>query len=122
MLKTSNQSWRSSSAEIPNDPILQHFLLMEKRAKATNARERRLALVMSVLIGVFILCYLPFWSIYICLSFFSTCTPPSPLTMALVQWLALANSLLNPIIYTCFNAEFRKGIYKTLNCMNLCSN
>ena len=70
-------------------------------------RERRLALVMSLLVGVFMLCYLPFWSVYVCLSFIPSCPPPSPLSMAMVQWMALLNSLTNPVMYTVFHREFK---------------
>ena len=116
LLKTSKENCNDASEDLFSDPILKHFIQMEKRRKLANTRERRLALIMCVLIGVFVLCYLPFWSIYICLSFFPTCTPPSPLAMSLVQWLALANSLLNPIVYTGFNADFRNGFWKTVTC------
>ena len=82
-------------------------------------RERRLALVMCVLVGVFTLCYLPFWSVYVCLSFIASCPPPSAFTMAMVQWMTLISSLANPIIYTVFHREFKVAMILTLK--NCCS-
>ena len=113
----SNPSWKSFSEEIDidADPLAQLRWRAHKKIKAGIARERRLAMVMCILVGVFILCYLPFWSIYVCLGFNQSCTPPPHLAMALVQWLAMSTSLLNPILYTVFNEEFREAIKKTLH-------
>ena len=103
--------------EVRDDPILQYFIQSEKKRKAANNRERHLAIVMCVLIGVFILCYLPFWFTYICLFFLPSCSLPSiTIIMSVVQWLTLTNSLLNPIVYTYFNKEFRCHILNTLRC------
>ena len=77
-------------------------------------RERKLALVMCVLVGVFTVCYLPFWSVYVCLSFIASCPPPTPFAMAMVQWMALISSLANPIIYTVFHREFKVAMILTI--------
>ena len=43
---------------------LQHAL---RRIHGSLSRERRLAGVTCLLVAVFICCYLPFWTVYICL-------------------------------------------------------
>ena len=36
--------------------------------------------------------------------------------LVVVQWLAYTNSLVNPIVYTVFNEEFRNTIKKIISC------
>ena len=51
----------------PHDPLtmcLQHAL---RRIHGSLSRERRLAGVTCLLVAVFICCYLPFWTVYMCL-------------------------------------------------------
>ena len=57
----------SSISEFLGDPlsILRYQTL--KRIQGNITKEKRLAAVTCVLISVFILCYLPFWSVYLCL-------------------------------------------------------
>ena len=43
---------------------LQHAL---RRIHGSLSRERRLAGVTCLLVAVFICCYLPFWTVYMCL-------------------------------------------------------
>ena len=99
--------------------LTQQFQQAQRRVRVTVVRERRLALVMSLLVGVFALCYLPFWSVYVCLSFIPSCPPLSPFSMAMVQWMALLNSLANPVMYTVFHREFKLGMVATIRaCFN----
>ena len=100
------------------------------------SREKRLAGVTFVLVMVFMSCYLPFWSVYICLvsvvrtghpspgrvtlfslllqAFFPSCPAPSPGVLATIQWLTLTSAAINPIVYTVFNTDFRLAIRQTL--------
>jgi len=72
--------------------------------------------------GVFLLCWVPFFSINIvsavCIRYdlfgsFSLCNI-HPLAFSLFVWLGYINSFLNPLIYTIFNVEFRKAFRKLL--------
>ena len=90
--------------------LSQQFEQRMRRGREMVTRERRLAMVMSLLVGVFTLCYLPFWSVYVCLSFIPSCPPPTPFSMAMVQWMALISSLVNPVIYTVFHRDFKLAV------------
>jgi len=114
MNRWSECSWKSEEAD-DLDPLQQLRHQAHKKIKAKVAKERHLARVMFLLIGVFTLCWLPFWSLYICLAFFASCYPPPYFALACAQWLALSNSLVNPIIYTVFNKEFKDAIRETLS-------
>ena len=116
----SSPSWKDFSEVDLTDPLRQLREQAHTKIKARIAQERRLALVMCLLICVFTLCFLPFWSVYVSLAFCASCSPPPPQVLVLVHWLALFNSLINPIIYTVFNKEFNKSIKKTLRRI-LCS-
>ncbi|KAI2656229.1 D(2)-like dopamine receptor [Labeo rohita] len=63
-------------------------------------------------IGVFIICWLPFFITHIVNTY---CQVPPELYTAFT-WLGYVNSAVNPIIYTTFNIEFRKAFIKILHC------
>ena len=47
-------------------------------------------------------------------SFCSGCSSPDTRLMAFIQWLTLASALLNPLVYTGFNTQFRAAIKLTV--------
>lgn len=87
------------------------------RRKAMVNREKRFTFVLAVVIGVFVVCWFPFFFSYslqaICPV---TCAIPGPL-FTFFFWIGYCNSSLNPVIYTIFNKDFRKAFKKIL-CQN----
>ncbi|XP_048220303.1 alpha-2C adrenergic receptor [Perognathus longimembris pacificus] len=79
------------------------------RRKVAQAREKRFTLVLAVVMGVFVLCWFPFffsYSLYgICRE---ACQLPGPL-FKFFFWIGYCNSSLNPVIYTVFNQDFRRS-------------
>ncbi|XP_034026561.1 alpha-2B adrenergic receptor [Thalassophryne amazonica] len=84
------------------------------RRKAMMNREKRFTFVLAVVIGVFVVCWFPFFFSYslqaVCPE---TCTIPGPL-FTFFFWIGYCNSSLNPVIYTIFNKDFRKAFKKIL--------
>ncbi|XP_029916408.1 alpha-2B adrenergic receptor [Myripristis murdjan] len=84
------------------------------RRKAMVNREKRFTFVLAVVIGVFVVCWFPFFFSYslqaVCPE---TCTIPEPL-FKFFFWIGYCNSSLNPVIYTIFNKDFRKAFKKIL--------
>uniref|UniRef100_A0A3Q0RCA9 Alpha-2B adrenergic receptor n=1 Tax=Amphilophus citrinellus TaxID=61819 RepID=A0A3Q0RCA9_AMPCI len=84
------------------------------RRKAMVNREKRFTFVLAVVIGVFVVCWFPFFFSYslqaVCPE---TCTIPGPL-FTFFFWIGYCNSSLNPVIYTIFNKDFRKAFKKIL--------
>ncbi|XP_049646012.1 LOW QUALITY PROTEIN: alpha-2C adrenergic receptor [Suncus etruscus] len=79
------------------------------RGKLAQAREKRFTFVLAVVMGVFVLCWFPFffsYSLYgICRQ---ACQVPGPL-FKFFFWIGYCNSSLNPVIYTVFNQDFRRS-------------
>ncbi|XP_066088998.1 alpha-2C adrenergic receptor [Saccopteryx bilineata] len=79
------------------------------RRKVAQAREKRFTFVLAVVMGVFVLCWFPFffsYSLYgICRE---ACQVPDPL-FKFFFWIGYCNSSLNPVIYTVFNQDFRRS-------------
>ncbi|XP_034093898.1 alpha-2B adrenergic receptor [Gymnodraco acuticeps] len=84
------------------------------RRKAMVNREKRFTFVLAVVIGVFVVCWFPFFFSYslqaVCPE---TCAIPDPL-FTFFFWIGYCNSSLNPVIYTIFNKDFRKAFKKIL--------
>ncbi|XP_071477832.1 probable G-protein coupled receptor No18 [Diadema antillarum] len=92
-----------------------HQQILIRRRHISVSRERRAAFVLAIVVGVFICCWLPFFIINVLLGVCPTCYV-SPVAFQVVTWLGWCNSILNPIIYTTFNREFRNAFRKILFC------
>ncbi|XP_056625711.1 D(1B) dopamine receptor [Triplophysa dalaica] len=96
--------------------------------KCSINRETKLLKTLSIIMGVFVCCWLPFFILNCVVPFCDkpTGAPGSGLpcvsetTFDVFVWFGWTNSTLNPIIYA-FNAEFRKGFASLLGCRNRCS-
>ncbi|KAK2887947.1 alpha-2B adrenergic receptor [Channa argus] len=84
------------------------------RRKAVVNREKRFTFVLAVVMGVFVICWFPFFFSYslkaVCPT---TCSIPDPL-FKFFFWIGYCNSCLNPVIYTIFNKDFRKAFKRIL--------
>lgn len=88
----------------------------ERRAheKMAQKRERKAARTLAIITGSFISCWLPFFIIAIVRPFCGSSCHYPPLLLSVINWLGYFNSLLNPIIYTIFNPDFRTAFQKIL--------
>ncbi|XP_069755575.1 alpha-2A adrenergic receptor [Narcine bancroftii] len=84
------------------------------RWKGRHNREKRFTFVLAVVIGVFVVCWFPFFFTY---SLTAICAERCPVPETLFKfffWFGYCNSSLNPLIYTVFNHDFRKAFKKIL--------
>ncbi|ETE68420.1 D(1A) dopamine receptor, partial [Ophiophagus hannah] len=99
----------------------------ESSFKMSFKRETKVLKTLSVIMGVFVCCWLPFFILNCMVPF---CEPSissqgaepfciSSATFDVFVWFGWANSSLNPIIYA-FNADFRKAFSTLLGCYRLC--
>ncbi|KAL6467519.1 hypothetical protein MHYP_G00231960 [Metynnis hypsauchen] len=70
-------------------------------------KERRAALMVGILIGVFVLCWIPFFLTELVTPLFSCHVPP--IWKSVFLWLGYSNSFFNPLIYTAFNKNYNNA-------------
>ncbi|NXH17938.1 DRD2 protein, partial [Bucco capensis] len=93
---------------------LRTFLKAVNRRKLSQQKEKKATQMLAIVLGVFIICWLPFFITHI-LNMHCDCSIP-PAMYSAFTWLGYVNSAVNPIIYTTFNIEFRKAFIKILHC------
>ncbi|KAK5607906.1 Alpha-2Db adrenergic receptor, partial [Crenichthys baileyi] len=112
-------SWASSDQcsqnfMLPSPLPIRNRQMSLSKTKVAQMREKRFTFVLAVVMGVFVLCWFPFFFTYslhaICRE---NCTIPETL-FDLFFWIGYCNSCLNPIIYTIFNRDFRRAFKKIL--------
>ncbi|XP_026990829.1 alpha-2C adrenergic receptor-like [Tachysurus fulvidraco] len=85
-----------------------------RRRRASQVREKRFTFVLTVVMGVFVLCWFPFFFSY---SLYGICRQACHIPDLLFKfffWIGYCNSSLNPVIYTIFNQDFRRAFHKIL--------
>ena len=75
-------------------------------------KEHKATLVVGVIIGVFIMCWTPFFTHNIIKIFCSKCIVNPTLTPTVLVWLGYTNSSLNPFIYGITSRKFRQAFYE----------
>ncbi|XP_037946085.1 octopamine receptor Oamb isoform X1 [Teleopsis dalmanni] len=80
--------------------------------------ETKAAKTLAIIVGLFILCWLPFFTIYIIRPFCQDCI--DPLLFSVLFWLGYCNSAVNPMIYALFSKDFRFA-FKRIICRCFCS-
>nr|XP_046258768.1 D(1)-like dopamine receptor [Scatophagus argus] len=98
----------------------QHRPNDEASLKSSFKKETKVLKTLSIIMGVFVFCWLPFFVLNCTVPF---CDPPcvSDTTFTVFVWFGWANSSLNPVIYA-FNADFRRAFTTILGCNQICSN
>ncbi|XP_046382560.1 probable G-protein coupled receptor No18 [Ischnura elegans] len=74
-------------------------------------RESKTAQTLSVVVGGFVACWLPFFIIYLLAPFL----PPkaiSPNLVSILTWLGWINSAINPFIYAFYSPDFRNAFWR----------
>ncbi|XP_066502327.1 5-hydroxytryptamine (serotonin) receptor 1A b [Hoplias malabaricus] len=110
-----------STLPLPNAPghvplfEHRHEKNTEAKRKLALARERKTVKTLGIIMGTFILCWLPFFIKALVMPFCPSCHMPVWLS-DVINWLGYSNSLLNPIIYAYFNKDFQSAFKKIIKC------
>ncbi|XP_022045163.1 alpha-2A adrenergic receptor [Acanthochromis polyacanthus] len=115
-IKKKSTKGRTKMTQIkPGDDGVQKRVPSTKcsRWKGRQNREKRFTFVLAVVIGVFVICWFPFFFTYMLMTLCQSCPVPDTL-FKFFFWFGYCNSALNPIIYTIFNNDFRRSFKKIL--------
>ncbi|XP_024126128.1 5-hydroxytryptamine receptor 1D [Oryzias melastigma] len=86
-----------------------------ERKRLCAARERKATKTLGIILGAFIVCWLPFFVGTLVTAICKECWF-HPILFDLFTWLGYLNSLINPVIYTAFNDEFKQAFQKLVKC------
>ncbi|XP_014216974.1 octopamine receptor Oamb-like [Copidosoma floridanum] len=79
--------------------------------------ETKAAKTLAIIVGGFILCWMPFFTMYLVRAFCPDCIHPT--VFSVLFWLGYCNSAINPCIYALFSKDFRFA-FKKIICNCLC--
>ncbi|KAG8291774.1 G-protein coupled receptor activity protein [Homalodisca vitripennis] len=80
--------------------------------------ETKAAKTLGIIVGGFIFCWLPFFTMYLFRAFCSECI--NDVAFSIMFWLGYCNSAINPCIYALFSKDFRFA-FKRIICRCFCS-
>lgn len=110
---TSTSTRRGGGAGIAPGTSTTVYQFIEERQRISLSKERRAARTLGVIMGVFVVCWLPFFLMYVIVPFCPACCP-SERMVYFITWLGYVNSALNPLIYTIFNLDYRRAFRRLL--------
>ena len=82
----------------------------KEKKRIARKKEKRATLILGLIMGSFIACWLPFFIMYI----LGPITSFPVIAFDVAFWLGYMNSAFNPVIYTIFNKDFRRAFRKIL--------
>uniref|UniRef100_A0A1A8IH51 5-hydroxytryptamine receptor 1B n=3 Tax=Nothobranchius TaxID=28779 RepID=A0A1A8IH51_NOTKU len=101
----------SSCSSVSQVKVTVSDALLEKK-RISAARERKATKTLGIILGAYIICWLPFFIYTLLVPLCESCFHPGLFDM--FTWLGYLNSLINPIIYTMSNEDFKQAFHKLL--------
>ena len=103
-----------------------HHHNLQKRRRSSGlyiVKQLKATKTLAIVVGVFILSWFPFFVIFLTFQYCSDCfkshkiplQAKTAIVVVFVYVLPVSNSAANPIIYTCFNKEFRTAFLRILS-------
>ncbi|XP_051940984.1 5-hydroxytryptamine receptor 4 [Hippocampus zosterae] len=86
----------------------------KKKHRNTMKRERKAAKTLGIIMGVFLIFWMPFFTVNIVDPFINYST--EVVIWDIFLWLGYINSSLNPFLYGFFNRSFRKAFFMFMGC------
>ncbi|XP_028316222.1 histamine H2 receptor-like isoform X2 [Gouania willdenowi] len=83
---------------------------------AVALREHKATVTLAAVMGVFVVCWLPYFILFTVLGLKEHTDPNTVPEFPFVLWLGYTNSALNPILYGALNRDFRSAYTHLLRC------
>ncbi|XP_031618115.1 octopamine receptor Oamb isoform X2 [Contarinia nasturtii] len=120
--KTANETNQADTKAVDGSKTIKGVGRRIFKVQAKRFRmETKAAKTLALIVGGFILCWLPFFTMYMIRAFCQLCI--EPLLFSILFWLGYCNSAINPLIYALFSKDFRIAfktiLYKCL-CFHCC--
>lgn len=93
---------------------------MHTPQRITTRREHKAEKTLGMIMGCFLLCWLPFFTWYLTTHLCGEACSTPDIVVSVLFWIGYCNSGLNPIIYAFFNRDFRRGFHVTLKKVLCC--
>nr|XP_006626209.2 PREDICTED: 5-hydroxytryptamine receptor 1E [Lepisosteus oculatus] len=102
------------NATIRVPPFVAEMDETSEKNQISSSRERKAARILGLILGAFVICWLPFFikELLVGLRF----VDPSAEISDFLTWLGYVNSLINPLLYTSFNEDFKFAFKKLVRC------
>uniref|UniRef100_A0A670JHA0 5-hydroxytryptamine receptor 1D n=1 Tax=Podarcis muralis TaxID=64176 RepID=A0A670JHA0_PODMU len=111
---------RCMGSDLPRKGILIPSPIASWRGNGfRQARERKATKTLGIILGAFIFCWLPFFVVSLVLPICHEACWSHPILLDIFTWLGYLNSLINPVIYTAFNEDFKQAFQKMIRFKNL---
>ncbi|KAG7236932.1 hypothetical protein INR49_000005, partial [Caranx melampygus] len=101
----------TSSANVSQVKVTVSDALLEKK-RISAAREKKATKTLGIILGAYIICWLPFFIYTLLVPVCESCFHPE--LFDIFTWLGYLNSLINPIIYTMSNEDFKQAFHKLI--------
>uniref|UniRef100_A0A7E4V8R7 G_PROTEIN_RECEP_F1_2 domain-containing protein n=1 Tax=Panagrellus redivivus TaxID=6233 RepID=A0A7E4V8R7_PANRE len=107
-----------TSTEIGLPPSVRKKMGVREKSRQMMkyVHEQRAARTLSIVVGAFILCWMPFFIFSPLIAICKTCVGNQDQVFSFITWAGHLNSMLNPLIYSRFSRDFRRAFKQILTC------
>ena len=109
--------FKTASRIQQNELVPQHMLNSnesQNEAVARRIRDRKAAVDVSIVVGAFLVCFIPIWTVGVCRQTMKNTEDVPVLAIMIAHAITMVNSMVNSIIYSIRKQAFRDGVKKMM--------